>query len=60
MLVLAPAPSTWPLHAGSSVESERGTAADIVLHVVYLAGLFTFAIVLGVVTDDIGNAFDKV
>jgi hypothetical protein len=60
MLVLAPAPSTWPLPAGSSVESERGTAADIVLHVVYLAGLFTFAIVLGVVTDDIGNAFDKV
>jgi hypothetical protein len=46
--------------AGSSVESERGFAADVVLHLVYLAGLFTFAVVLGIVTDDISTQVDKV
>jgi hypothetical protein len=28
--------------AGSSVESERGFAADVVLHLVYLAGLYHY------------------
>ncbi|WIA39518.1 hypothetical protein OEZ86_005609 [Tetradesmus obliquus] len=45
---------------GSTVESERGLAADVVLHLVYLAGLFTFAVVLGIVTDDISTQVDKV
>jgi len=45
---------------GSSVESERGPAADMVLHVVYLVGLLTFAAVLGIVCDDIGTQVDKV
>eukprot|EP00878_Enallax_costatus_P027636 GHUV01029773.1.p1 GENE.GHUV01029773.1~~GHUV01029773.1.p1 ORF type:complete len:281 (+),score=62.85 GHUV01029773.1:313-1155(+) len=45
---------------GSSVESERSFAADVVLHLVYLAGLFTFAVVLGIITDDIGTHVDKV
>jgi hypothetical protein len=31
-----------------------------VLHLVYLAGLFTFAVVLGIVTDDISTQVDKV
>jgi hypothetical protein len=32
----------------------------VVLHLVYLAGLFTFAVVLGIVTDDISTQVDKV
>lgn len=46
--------------AGSSVDSERSFGADVVLHLVYLAGLFTFAVVLGIVTDDISTKVDKV
>lgn len=42
------------------MESERNFAADLVLHLVYLAGLFTFAVVLGIITDDIGTHVDKV
>ncbi|KAF6253223.1 hypothetical protein COO60DRAFT_1548067 [Scenedesmus sp. NREL 46B-D3] len=45
---------------GSSVDSERSFGADVVLHLVYLAGLFTFAVVLGIVTDDISTKVDKV
>lgn len=32
----------------------------MVLHVVYLVGLLTFAAVLGIVCDDIGTQVDKV
>jgi hypothetical protein len=46
--------------AGSSVESERGPAADFVLHAVYIIGLLVFAAVLGIVCDDIGTQVDKV
>lgn len=46
--------------AGSTVESERGWAADVVLHVVFLIGVFTYAVVLGIVTDDIRGQMDKV
>jgi hypothetical protein len=48
------------VYAGSSVESDRGPAADLVLHVVYIVGLLTFAAVLGIVCDDIGTQVDKV
>jgi hypothetical protein len=46
--------------AGSSVESERGPAADLVLNVVYIVGLLTFAAVLGIVCDDVASQVDKV
>lgn len=42
------------------MESERGPAADFVLHAVYIIGLLVFAAVLGIVCDDIGTQVDKV
>ena len=38
--------------------SEPSLAAGVVVHAVYVLGMLTFAVVLGIVTDDIGSAFD--
>lgn len=46
--------------AGSSVESDRGPAADLVLNLVYIVGLLTFAAVVGIVCDDVASQVDKV
>lgn len=49
------------MHAiGADVTSEENKYAGLVMHLVFVAGLFTFAVLLGIVTDDIGSAVEHV
>jgi hypothetical protein len=52
----------WLLHtlAGVDVVNENNPRAWVVLNIIYVMGLLSFAAVLGILTDDIGNAVDRV
>ena len=41
--------------AGVNVLAENDTPSFILVNAIFLLGTFTFAVVLGVVSDDIGN-----
>jgi len=45
---------------GIDITQEKSTAALVIINAVYLAGLLGFAVVLGIVTDDIGSAVAEV
>jgi hypothetical protein len=46
--------------AGADAASEEHPQASLAMNMVYVAGLFTFAVLLGIVTDDIGSAVQNV
>jgi hypothetical protein len=46
--------------AGVDVVNENNPRAWVVLNIIYVMGLLSFAAVLGILTDDIGNAVDRV
>lgn len=52
-------PSLVPM-AGVDVVNENNPRAWVVLNIIYVMGLLSFAAVLGILTDDIGNAVDRV
>ena len=43
------------LDAGVNVLAENDTPSFVLVNAIFLLGTFTFAVVLGVVSDDIGN-----
>ena len=49
-------PALAPHTAGTDVTSEDSPNAAFVLNVIYVAGLLSFAVVLGIISEDISDA----
>jgi hypothetical protein len=46
--------------AGTDVTAEESPKAGLVLNVIYVAGLLSFAVVLGIISEDISDGVQKV